>query len=108
LTTAIDAAPQQDQSLPQSSVQLGSSVKIAPEVHVQPLTTFQSSIKSLPFIINAEPCVSDFPSGRTAYAAAGARASASASASTIASRPVGAAGLSMARSQGQIKAKSMA
>ncbi|KAF9575779.1 hypothetical protein EC968_001566 [Mortierella alpina] len=104
LTTSIDAAPQQDQSLPQSSVQLGSSVHIAPEVHVKPLTTFQNSVKSLPFIINAEPCVSTFPSGRAAYAAAGIKASASA----IASRPARGAGLSMAHSQGQIRAQSMA
>ncbi|KAG0341301.1 hypothetical protein BG004_006086 [Podila humilis] len=57
LTTDIQAAPAQDQSLPQSSVQLGSSVNIAPSVTVQPLTTFQPSIQSLPFIINAAPCV---------------------------------------------------
>ncbi|CAO3565509.1 unnamed protein product [Mortierella alpina] len=104
LTTSIDAAPQQDQSLPQSSVQLGSSVHIAPEVYVQPLTTFQSSVKSLPFIINAEPCASSYPSGRTAYSAAGARVSAS----SFASRPIGAAGLSMTRSQGKAKSHSMA
>ncbi|KAF9278719.1 hypothetical protein BGZ68_008401 [Mortierella alpina] len=104
LTTSIDAAPQQDQSLPQSSVQLGSSVHIAPEVHVQPLTTFQSSVKSLPFIINAEPCVPSFSADRVAYAAAGARSSASA----IAASSAGAASLSMARSQGQIRTQSMA
>ncbi|KAF9302553.1 hypothetical protein BGZ74_005205, partial [Mortierella antarctica] len=57
LTTDIQAAPVQDQSLPQSSVQLGSEVTIVPTVTVRPLTTFQPTVQSLPFIINAAPCV---------------------------------------------------
>ncbi|KAG0196399.1 hypothetical protein BGX33_001675, partial [Mortierella sp. NVP41] len=56
LATDVQAAAQQDQSLPQSSVQLGSSIQISPSVQVRPLTTFQSKVVSLPYIIEAAPC----------------------------------------------------